>query len=370
MQRIFNKDGFIWWIGVVEDRRDPEKMGRCKVRIFGYHSESKVLLPTKDLPWAIPIHPSTSAALSGVGSSPLGPIEGTWVVGFFLDGADMQQPTYFGCISTKIGETTTGEKAPVFTTPPEKPIVENPAATSVLRDSQGAPVTDSQGQPIQTGIPPVPGWELGKTSEKYETGGKGPGTINDYNGAAAGDLGGASYGSYQFASFLPKFMKGDKARPNSNNSPVQQYIANSKFRDQFDGLVPATSEFDSKWRSIASSNSAEFKKDQHDYVQRKYYDVMIANLQRAGLDLSKYGPGVQDLIWSTAVQFGPARTSIFTTPLLGKSELTDKDIILLVSQYKIDNVNTFFKSSSEGIRAGVRSRFESEKNDLLQLARA
>jgi len=90
MQRIFNRDGFNWWIGVVEDRMDPEKMGRCRVRIYGYHTDSKLILPTKDLPWATPIQPITSAAISGIGSSPLGPVEGTWVIGFFLDGEDMQ----------------------------------------------------------------------------------------------------------------------------------------------------------------------------------------------------------------------------------------------------------------------------------------
>ena len=88
---IFNKDGFIWWIGVVEDRMDPEKSGRVRVRIYGYHTDEKELLPTKDLPWAVPITPITSAAISGIGSAPLGPVEGTWVIGFFLDGADMQQ---------------------------------------------------------------------------------------------------------------------------------------------------------------------------------------------------------------------------------------------------------------------------------------
>jgi hypothetical protein len=101
MQRIFNKDGFNWWIGVVEDRMDPEKLGRCRVRIFGYHTDSKIILPTKELPWATPIQPITSAAISGIGSSPLGPVEGTWVIGFFLDGEDMQQPAIFGTISTK-----------------------------------------------------------------------------------------------------------------------------------------------------------------------------------------------------------------------------------------------------------------------------
>ena len=100
MQKIFNKDSFNWWIGVVEDRVDPEQLGRCRVRIYGYHSVEKNILPTEDLPWSIPIQPITSAASSGKGSSPLGPLPGTWVVGFFLDGADMQQPAFFGTIVT------------------------------------------------------------------------------------------------------------------------------------------------------------------------------------------------------------------------------------------------------------------------------
>jgi hypothetical protein len=39
MKKIFNpgRYDFIWWIGIVEDRLDPEKMGRCRVRIYGYH---------------------------------------------------------------------------------------------------------------------------------------------------------------------------------------------------------------------------------------------------------------------------------------------------------------------------------------------
>ena len=75
MQKIFNKDGFNWWIGVVEDRMDPEFLGRCRVRIFGYHTDDKDRLPVTGLPWAIPIQPITSAAMSGKGSSPLGPVD-------------------------------------------------------------------------------------------------------------------------------------------------------------------------------------------------------------------------------------------------------------------------------------------------------
>jgi len=41
-----------FYIGVIEDRHDPEQTGRFRVRVLGLHTEDKVLLPTADLPWA------------------------------------------------------------------------------------------------------------------------------------------------------------------------------------------------------------------------------------------------------------------------------------------------------------------------------
>ena len=92
------KDGFQWFVGVVEDRQDPKKLGRVRVRCLGYHSENISDLPTSNLPWAHPMNPVTSATVSGVGQTPLGVVEGTWVVGFFQDGADAQQPIIIGTL--------------------------------------------------------------------------------------------------------------------------------------------------------------------------------------------------------------------------------------------------------------------------------
>jgi hypothetical protein len=44
------------------------------------------------------MNPITSATVSGVGQTPLGAVEGTWVVGFFQDGADAQQPIIMGTL--------------------------------------------------------------------------------------------------------------------------------------------------------------------------------------------------------------------------------------------------------------------------------
>ena len=98
MQNFMGKDGFQWFVGVVEDRQDPKKVGRVRVRCLGYHSENVSDLPTDRLPWAHPMNPVTSATVSGVGQTPLGAVEGTWVVGFFQDGADAQQPIIIGTL--------------------------------------------------------------------------------------------------------------------------------------------------------------------------------------------------------------------------------------------------------------------------------
>jgi hypothetical protein len=92
-------DKFIWFQGVVEDRLDPRKLGRVRVRILGLHTENKNLIPTEELPWAYPISPITSAAMNGIGETPIGPVEGTWVIGFFRDGENCQEPVIFGTLT-------------------------------------------------------------------------------------------------------------------------------------------------------------------------------------------------------------------------------------------------------------------------------
>ena len=98
MKNFMGKDGFTWFVGVVEDRQDPQKLGRLRVRCLGYHTKDLGKLPTADLPWAHVMNPITSATVSGVGQTPLGCVEGTWVVGFFTDGHEAQMPMIMGTL--------------------------------------------------------------------------------------------------------------------------------------------------------------------------------------------------------------------------------------------------------------------------------
>jgi hypothetical protein len=83
------KNGFIWWVGYVEDRKDPLKLGRCRVRCIGWHNSNKMQLPTYSLPWA-----TLSTPINMPNVYP--PREGDMVFGFFLDGENAQEPVMLG----------------------------------------------------------------------------------------------------------------------------------------------------------------------------------------------------------------------------------------------------------------------------------
>ena len=97
-QYFMGLDGFIWFVGVVESRNDPAQLGRVQVRCLGYHTADKNLIPTADLPWAHVMHPVTDPSMQGLGNSPSFLVEGSWVVGFFSDAREKQQPIIMGSL--------------------------------------------------------------------------------------------------------------------------------------------------------------------------------------------------------------------------------------------------------------------------------
>lgn len=96
MSKVINNfaglNGFVWWTGVVENRNDPLKLGRCQVRIFGWHTDNLQLVPSSDLPWALPM---ISGNVSQISKTPK---EGDYVAGFFFDSESGQFPCFLGVI--------------------------------------------------------------------------------------------------------------------------------------------------------------------------------------------------------------------------------------------------------------------------------
>lgn len=205
-----------------------------------------------------------------------------------------------------------------------------------------SPKTSSAGSPK--------GWRLGNTSMKYETSGRGAGTVS----TGEGDYGGVSYGSYQMSSRM---------------GVVQKFIAQSKYKNDFAGLVVNSEAFKAKWKSLAK-NDPEFEKAQHDYIKKTHYDPLVRNLKQAGLNLSGRGAAVQDAIWSTAVQYGGG-SKVIQLALAGKNvaAMSDSDLVSAIQDYKHDKTQLLFSKSPKRW-AGLRKRALQEKADLLKLARS
>ena len=111
------RDGFYWWIGQVETQKGGQAKSddRYKVRIVGQHLKDCNAVAYDDLPWAIVMMPATAPRREG-GTS-FQSVEykaGDWVIGFFLDGRDGQQPVIMGSIGQqyKASSTHTGKEKP------------------------------------------------------------------------------------------------------------------------------------------------------------------------------------------------------------------------------------------------------------------
>lgn len=131
--------------GVIEDINDPLMMGRARVRVFGLHTDDKSLIPTESLPWAQVITPTTSASMSGLGVSPTGLLNGSWVILSFLD-SDNQYPiiigSFHGLPIDSINQTATIEEVDIL--PPD-------ASNALQKDASGKLIginTDASKTPL------------------------------------------------------------------------------------------------------------------------------------------------------------------------------------------------------------------------------
>jgi len=198
-------------------------------------------------------------------------------------------------------------------------------------------------------------WHLGQTSAHYESGGD-VATIS----TGKDDKGGVSYGAYQLSSV---------------SGTLREYLDQSPYGFQFQGLTPATPAFNARWRSLAHDDPG-FGQDQQRFIGRSHYTQQVAALEARGLDLSNRGMAVQDALWSTSVQCRGLTPGIFDKGLKAKfgehydlATLSDKDIVGAVQDYKTAHVDTLFAGSPK-LHESLKARFGHEKRALEALADA
>jgi hypothetical protein len=202
---------------------------------------------------------------------------------------------------------------------------------------------------------------LGKLSERYETGGRGPGVVS----TGAGDAGGASYGSYQMTS-----------KPGGGT--VARFVAQPDFpfRSKFAGLTPGGSQFTAVWKQLAQTDRDEFQSAQHDYIKRTHFDPLVSKVMNEnGVNILTRSNALQDVIWSTAVQHGPgtnvpgvALSRISTRP--GDPSFDSDFIKAIYAERGRKGPNgtlARFSRNSPKVQQGVAQRFRDEQRDALAM---
>lgn len=200
---------------------------------------------------------------------------------------------------------------------------------------------------------------LGALSAKYETGGRGPGTVS----TGSGDPGGVSYGSYQMA---------------TKTGTVKRFVTQVGFTwaKDFRDLTAGTAPFTACWKRIAAEQTDAFQQAQHEFIKRTHYDLLAAKiLNEDGLDVNTRSHALQDVIWSTAVQHGGATPIVHrafanvTVPPTDPS--FDAQLIRAIyaerGRKKPDGNLAYFGKSAPNVQKSVASRFTNECQDALAM---
>lgn len=177
----------------------------------------------------------------------------------------------------------------------------------------------------------------------------GPTTVS----TGRGDHGSISYGTYQLSSKM---------------GTAATFVKRMGYSSYFGHTTPGSPAFSALWKK-APDYYPNFGKDQHEFIRLTHYQSQIDFLKKNGIDLSKRGPAVHDAIWSTSVQFG-GKTTLIINALSERpvNKMSDKEIVSVIQDYKINKNDSLFRSSSSAVRKSTLNRAKSEKAKLISLA--
>jgi hypothetical protein len=150
------------------------------------------------------------------------------------------------------------------------------------------------------------GDDLGGLSAQFESGEEGIAAIGyDRHG-------GTSYGKYQISSragTMDRFL--DFARQAAPDIASRLEAAGPANTGGKNGEMPRV------WREIAQEDPARFEALQERFIHESHYAPALQAVSRAaGLDKGALSPALREVLWSTAVQHGPAgATRIFARAL-------------------------------------------------------
>ncbi len=203
--------------------------------------------------------------------------------------------------------------------------------------------------------------EIGKLSAQFESGSKGISAIG-YD-----RTGGTSYGKYQIASrvgSMDRFLTFlDTAAPDIAQTLRDAGPANTGGRK---GSMP------NAWKNIAEEQPERFEALQDKFIYDSHYVPALSAISESSpLGGEQISSVMREVLWSTAVQHGPAGAArIFARAYnavgdSAKSNSTDVDEKVIHSVYAQRAEQ--FGSSTKAVQEAVRNRMHQEKNLALAM---
>ena len=218
---------------------------------------------------------------------------------------------------------------------------------------------------------------------KYEAGGD-PASVS----SGSGDLGGRSYGSYQFSSsagIVDDFVEWLCNYPEDCYANYGRVLKNA---------YPVNSdEFIATWKNIGTVDAQGFQKLQDEYAGDKYYNAGYYNLLYGDYpyDMTKHSEAMKAVLFSRAIQYGAGNMYELYTEAVRKlgypnlSYVDDKKFdramieniydfladecrnAYLVSKGRFHSPKDWANGSYDVVKIGLLNRFINEKNDALEL---
>ena len=192
---------------------------------------------------------------------------------------------------------------------------------------------------------------VGKYVQKFESGDRGSSMIS----SGKGDSGGVSFGVFQF----PSYRKADTGA----NSLLGQMWAN--YKDKYPATPGDNAAFKDAWAKASVAEQPEFLNNERLVELKNDVQPVIDSLQKSFGDTMNTDRALQELIWSSGVQYGPGGKTNKAFAAAGINTLEDykknpSEAIKKIYQAKLNNVSANFPSSSESVRKGIRERFQEE----------
>lgn len=140
---------------------------------------------------------------------------------------------------------------------------------------------------------------LGELASRYEGGDAGAISNN------AGDIGGKSYGAYQFASASGTPLSFALWCQESDNE-YYQYIGETLEAAYYKGGAGYGTNFDNAWKALAAENYDGFYACQRYYVNEEYYESIVdkVSADTPGFDIHNYSIALRNVFLSRAIQHG------------------------------------------------------------------